>query len=69
MLLDLAKHKLLKKLQDEAEKCAHYLELLELAAEKSGIFPSSQINRAVMRYYALQRRIEKLKYDMSEGSY
>ena len=68
-LFDLTKHKLLKKLQEEAEKTAGYLELLEIAAEKSGYFPSMQINRAVMRYYALQRRIEKLKYDTNEGSY
>ena len=59
-LYDLLKYKLLKRLEDEAEKTVRYIEFCELTAyDEEACFQN--IDRAILRYYALSRRIENLK--------
>jgi len=58
MLYDFVKYRLLKQLEYEAEKTARYIELLEIA---NTCEVDMLIDRAVIRYYALLRRIESIK--------
>jgi hypothetical protein len=58
MLYDFLKYRLLKQLEYEAEKTARYIELLEIA---NTCEVDMLIDRAVIRYYALLRRIESIK--------
>lgn len=65
MIYDIVKYRLLKGLEAEAEKTARYIELIEIThmnddSSYSAIF-DMRIDRAVIRYYALQRRIEVLR--------
>jgi hypothetical protein len=60
MLVDLQKYKLYKALIAEAEKTARFIEFVEVAAPDD---PEQlrRIDHALLRYYALQRRIEKIR--------
>jgi hypothetical protein len=58
---DLAKYKLLKRLEEEAEKAARYVEFAETIAPDDIAYQQG-IDRAVLRYYALLRRIETIEY-------
>jgi hypothetical protein len=67
MVVNLQKYKLYKALIAEAEKTARYIEFVEVAAPED---PEQlrKIDRAVLRYYALQRRIEKINIYMQEAA-
>ena len=64
MIYDLVKYRLLKGLEAEAEKTARYIELIEIThinESSYSAFSDMQIDRALIRYYALLRRIETLR--------
>lgn len=65
MLYDLTKYKLLKKLEAEIEKTARWIEFLEITTLEDDEESIKRIDHAVFRYYALCRRIEKLKYKLN----
>jgi hypothetical protein len=58
MIIDLVKVKLLRGLEAEAEKTVRFIEFLEITEVD---FFDTRIDRAVIRYYALLRRIEVLR--------
>ena len=61
MLYDLVKYRLLKKLEEEAEKTVNFIAFVDAAAAPENVVCNQQIQRAILRYYALDRRIDKLK--------
>lgn len=64
MIYDFVKYRLLRGLEAEAEKTARYIELIEITHMNDthySAFSDMRIDRAVIRYYALQRRIESLR--------
>ena len=62
MIYDFVKCRLLKQLEAEAEKTIRFIELIEIThSEYDSYFSDTQIDRAVIRYYALLRRIEILR--------
>jgi hypothetical protein len=64
MLYDLTKYKLLRKLEAEVEKTARWIEFLEITTVEEDEEAIKKIDRAVLRYYALCRRIESISYKM-----
>lgn len=62
MVIDFVKFRLLKGLEAEAEKTVRFIEFLEITYnENDTAFFDMRIDRAVIRFYALQRRIETIK--------
>jgi hypothetical protein len=62
MIYDLTKYRLLRRLEAEVEKTARWIEFLEITTVEEDAESIKRLDRAVIRYYALCRRIQSIKY-------
>jgi hypothetical protein len=64
MIYDLTKYRLLRRLEAEVEKTARWIEFLEITTVEEDAESIQRLDRAVIRYYALCRRIQSIEYKL-----